>query len=137
MAFNFDKKIREFKSLKKDLPVKIGNIAKNHYVKSFRDQGFTDEKLNPWASRKRPSRSDKRNRGNRAILIKSGQLRRSIRVGRATFNRIEVGSYGIKYARFHNRGEGNLPVRKFVGSSQVMNQKIIMKIRKEVKDIFK
>ncbi len=137
MSFNFKGKIKEFQRLKRTIPRQVGNIAKNHYLKSFRDQGFTDKTLSPWARRKRPNRSDRRTRRNRAILVDKGHLRRSIRVGAASFQRIEVGSFGIKYARFHNKGEGKLPERKFVGASAVMNEQIRRKLRKEVKSIFK
>jgi len=123
--------------MKGSLPRQVGNIAKNHYLKAFRDQGFTDDRLNPWKRRKRPSSSDRRNRGRRAILVNRGHLKRSIRVGAASFDRVEVGSYGIKYAKFHNKGEGKLPERKFVGASKVMNEQIRRKIRREIKNILK
>lgn len=137
MGFNFKQKIAKFKTQNKKLPVAIGAIAKSHYLKSFRDQGFTDDTLSPWDVRKRPNRSDRRNKANRAILVDKGHLRRSIRVVRATWNRVEVGSTGIKYARFHNRGEGRLPKRQFVGASRALNRKISNRIRRDTKNIFR
>lgn len=137
MAFNFDQKIREIKRLKLSLPIQVGNIAKNHYLKSFRDGGFTDSTFNPWEKRKTKNSSDRRNRANRAILVDSGALARSIRVGRATWNTIEVGSYGIPYASYHNKGEGNQPERKFVGPSKAMSREIRQKIKKEIKKTLK
>ncbi len=137
MGFNFKKKIAKFKATKKKLPVAVGAIAKSHYLKSFRDQGFTDNTLSPWAKRKRPNRSDRRNKANRAILVNRGHLRRSIRVVRAKWNRIEVGSTGIKYAKYHNQGKGRLPKRQFVGASKVMNRKIRARIRKDIKKTLK
>lgn len=133
MAFNFKNKIKEIKRLKSTLPVKIGNIAKNHYLKSFRDGGFTDKTLNPWKKRTTKNSSDRRNSASRAILVDSGALKGSIRVGRATWNTIEVGSYGIPYASYHNKGEGNQPQRKFIGSSHAMNKEIRAKIKTEIK----
>lgn len=137
MGFNFKQKIARFKANKKTLPVAIGAMAKSHYLKSFREEGFTDDSYSPWAKRKRASSSDKRNKGRRGLLVNRGHLRRSIRVVRATWNRVEVGSTGIKYARFHNRGDGKLPKRQFVGASRSLNRKIIKRIRKDTKNIFK
>lgn len=137
MAFNFKTKIARFKAEQKRLPVVIGAIAKSHYLESFRNEGFTDKVLSPWASRKTKNRSDRNNRAKRGLLVDKGHLRRSIRVVRATWARVEVGSTGIKYARFHNRGEGKQPKREFVGRSAVLNNKISLRIRRETKNIFK
>ena len=109
MAFNFKRKIARFKANKKKLPVAIGAIAKSHYLKAFRAEGFTDDVYSPWKARTTKNKSDRRNKARRGLLVNRGHLRRSIRVVRATFNRVEVWSTGIKYARFHNRGEGKLP----------------------------
>jgi hypothetical protein len=59
MAFNFEQKIQELKRARSTLPIIIGNMAKRHFVKSFRDGGFTDEAFNPWQSRKRSDRNQK------------------------------------------------------------------------------
>lgn len=136
MAFNFKKKIARFKANKKKLPVVIGAAMKRHYLKSFREGGFTDAAFSPWAKRTTRNRSDKRNKRTRGLLVDKGHLRRSVRVVRATWNRVEVGSTGIKYARFHNRGEGQ-PKRMFVGSSRVLNANIGKRIRRETKNIFR
>lgn len=119
------------------LPIRVGNVAKTHFLKSFTDEGFTDKTLSPWTKRKRLSRSDKNSRRRRGLLINKGHLRRSIKVGKSSFSRIEIGSYGIKYARFHNQGIGKMPKRQFIGKSYVMNQLIRRKIRTAVKDVFK
>lgn len=136
MGFNFKKKIARFKANKKKLPVAIGALAKSHYLASFRNEGFTDTTLSPWAGRKRGNRSDRNNKARRGLLVDKGHLRHSIRVVRATWNRIEAGSTGIKYARFHNRGEGQ-PKRQFVGRSVVLNNKIRNRIRRDTKNIFR
>ena len=137
MAFNFKKHIARFKASKRKLPIAIGAMAKSHYLGSFRNEGFTDKTLDPWASRKTKNRSDRRNRAKRGLLVDKGHLRRSIKVKKASFSRIEVGSVGIKYARYHNRGEGKQTKRQFVGRSQVLNEKIRRRIRKDTKLIFK
>lgn len=136
MPFNFKRKIAKFKASKKKLPVAVGALAKSHFLKSFRDEGFTDQTLSPWVARTSKNKGDRRNRAKRGLLVNRGHLRRSIRVVRANWNRIEVGSTGIKYARFHNRGEGQ-PKRQFVGKSAVLNNKIRNRIRRDTKNIFK
>lgn len=119
--------------MKRKLPKQVARIAEDHFLKAFKEEGFTDKSYDPWQARARKTRADRRTGRRRAILVQSGALRRSIRVGRATWNRIEVGSYGIPYAKYHNQGEGKLPVRKFVGPSYRMREKIRAKIRQELK----
>lgn len=78
----------------------MGNDALNHFEASFRNQGFTDESLVKWKPRKRTERS---RGGFRAILTKTGRLRRSLR-------RFKIGQYAIRiatnvpYATIHNEG---------------------------------
>lgn len=136
MPFNFKRKIARFKTNQKKLPVAIGALAKSHFLKSFRDEGFTDKTYSPWASRSTKNRSDRNNKARRGLLVNRGHLRRSIRVVRANWNRIEVGSTGIKYAKFHNQGEGQKK-RQFVGRSAVLNAKIGNRIRRDTKNIFR
>lgn len=138
MAFNFEQKIKEFQRLKSNLPAQVGNIAKRHFVESFRNQGFTDATFDPWAARKTSDKSDRssRNRNKpRAILVKTGHLRGSIRVRVANFNSIEIGAYGVNYARFHNNGGGKMPKRQFIGRSRSLTRKIKAKISQEINKI--
>lgn len=136
MGFNFKRKIAKFKAANKTLPVAIGAMAKSHYLESFRKEGFTDQVFSPWAGRSTKNRSDRRNKARRGLLVDKGHLRRSIRVVRATWSRVEVGSTGIKYAKYHNKGEGQ-PKRQFVGSSATLNRKIGKRIRRDIKNVLK
>lgn len=86
----------------------IGVEAVNHYTASFRRQGFTDASLVPWQPRK----------GNkdpgRAILVKTGKLRRAIRILRQTDTQLVVGvnPTEVPYAGGHNSGySGTVTVR--------------------------
>lgn len=86
----------------------MGTDAKNHFVKSFRNQGFTDENLRRWKARKGEisggiAKVSKKSKGSRAILVKSGDLRRSIRVVNKTINKVVLGS-DLPYAQLHNDG---------------------------------
>lgn len=76
----------------------MGTEAKNHFTMSFRNQGFTDASLQRWKERKR----NKKGIG-RAILVKSGDLRRSIRIVSKNHTHVIIGS-DLPYARVHNDG---------------------------------
>ena len=127
-------KIEAFQRFEKNVPKRVGNIALNHFLKSWDDEAFSDstEGSSPWAKRKKEVTP------RRGLLIGKGtaHLKKSMKVERpATFKRIAVGSYGIKYAQFHNRGTSRLPKRQFVGASKMLNRKIMLLIRNELKRI--
>lgn len=91
-------KLQKMEAFKSTFPVEAGNIAVNHFVKSFRDQGFTDTSRMQWKPRKGGKDP------NRAILVKSGALRRSIKRGATSWNRTVIASVGVDYAKIHNEG---------------------------------
>jgi phage gpG-like protein len=130
---NFKAIKRKVKQVKATTPKLIGGIAVEHFKRSFRDGGFTDDRLSPWKPRKRGNKADKATGRRRAILVDSGDLRRSIRTRAFSFTRIIVGSYGTAYAGRHNRGLDRMPKRQFIGSSHKMNLKIRLLIRKRFK----
>ena len=118
----------------------IGQIALNHFTKSFRDQGFTDESLQAWKPRKRVRG---RNDEGRAILVKTGALRRSLRKTNIGKYRVRISS-NLPYSRVHNdglragRGKGfTMPKRQFAGKSATMDRKIRNKIHRRIRKIFK
>lgn len=108
------------------LPKKLGNEAVNHFKDNWRKQGFDDQVVNPWKNRKRLD-------AGRAILVKSGRLRRSFTVNIEGVNRIYVVNptpYGI----YHNYGTKRLPQRKFMGRSRNLDEKsgvLIMRMMKQ------
>lgn len=117
----------------------MGVIAVNHFTNSFREQGFTDEAFTAWKPRKRTERS---RLGKRAILVKSGRLRRSLRSRRKGSLSVVI-STDVPYAQVHNdglrsgRGKGfKMPKRQFIGYSGKMNRKIIAKFDAQLKRIF-
>ena len=117
-----------------DFIVVMGVEAKNHFQKSFSDGGFTDRTLERWEARK----SNRNNRG-RAILVKTGNLRRSIRVVSRTLQSITIGS-DLIYADVHNEGlrvRGHkMPKRQFVGNSYKLNMLLQKKLNLIFKRIF-
>jgi phage gpG-like protein len=147
MSFNEARKIlADLKRFESQLPAvvsEMGAIGQNHFVKSFQKQGFENVTLEKWKPRK-SNRAD-RGKPNRAILVKSGALRRSIR-------RIAIGKYGynivsdLPYAKIHNDGLTGraygkhlfkMPKRQFMGFSAKMNNKIERMIDRYVKKVFK
>lgn len=146
---NVRKAIRAIKRMESDLGRTIATDAKNHFKGSFRKQGFTDRSLEKWAKRKRQTARDRRRvsrlkargktprfPGGRAILVEFGAMRRSVRIHRANFKLVRVGSIGIPYSGFHNRGErGFKPIRRFVGKSHVLNRKIRRRITTATKRV--
>lgn len=93
------------KALAGTVPKRLGNDAQRHFMNSFRNQGFTDERLVLWPKLKTP-----RTIGGRVvqgrILKGRGLLMNSIRVVRANWNSIVVAAGGphVPYARIHNEG---------------------------------
>ena len=127
--------VRQFTGLMKA----IGNIAVNEAKENFRRQGYMDRSLKPWKPRK------KRDEG-RAILVKSGALRRSIRRISVSNKRVTIGSKGkpAVYAGVHNaglkagRGKGFImPKRQFLGPSHTTDKRIVNLIKKKIKKGFK
>jgi len=63
-------------------------------------------------------------------LVKTGKLRRSIKVSRANWTRVVVGSYGVAYAQIHNEG-GEISKS---ASSTVIHFKRVDELRKMSKN---
>lgn len=83
------------------LPAIAGAIVVKHSDQAFRDQGWTDHTLQEWTPR---ASEDAKDRAKlRHILIKTGRLRRSVRVIQATLQGVIVGT-DVPYARIHNEG---------------------------------
>ena len=124
--WKIEKKLKAFETMKRTLPKQAGNVAKNHFLDSFEKEAFSYDSVgsDPWEKRKRKTKQDKRTGKRRKLLVQSGALRRSIRVKSANWKAIRVGSYGIKYATYHNNGTSTLPQRQFIGKSLVMERKI-------------
>lgn len=81
------------------LPQAIADAARNFFVDSFTKQGWdTGHGIKKWKPRKKAE-----GRRRRAILVKSGRLRKSIRIRRATFRRITIAAEA-PYAAAHNFG---------------------------------
>ena len=82
------------------LPKVVGVIATQHFTEGFRRGGFVDKTFEPWKPRKNDKPKDK----GRAILVKTGSLRKAIRVIESNPKRVVVGVTDIPYAKLHNEG---------------------------------
>lgn len=120
-------KLKKMEGFKKTFPTEAGNMAVNFFVDSFRKQGFEDKTILKW----KPRKSKKDNAG-RAILVKTGALRRSIRRGYTSWARTVISSLGLAYAKAHNYGEGRMPKRQFMGHSDKLDREITTKMKQKV-----
>lgn len=108
---NLIQQLAAFRQFKDAFPRYVGNIAVNFYKDSFRRQGFINQGgLERWPGRKGKGK----NKLKRAILVKSGRLRRSPRIIRTGLGYVVVGS-DVPYARIHNEG-GRIQATQKVGS---------------------
>lgn len=123
--FDISKKINALKRLKRTLPIAIANDMVNFSLDAFRKQGWTNVKLEKWAPRRGGD-------NGRALLVKSGALRRSIRPKAVSFSKVEIGS-SLSYALEHNIGSKGQIKRQFIGASYVLLLRIKHKINQAVK----
>lgn len=100
-SFKFTITKRLFAQQKRTLPKVLGNQAKNHFLEGFRTGGGQTDK-GRWKPRRFSTDKTRRNL-RRGILVKTGKLRRSIRVTIATFRLTKVAT-NLKYAATHNFG---------------------------------
>lgn len=87
------------KTAMRTLPKVLGNEAVNWSKESFNRQGFLDETTQLWPGRKK----NKGRNANKAILVQSGRLRRSIRIISSTETSVIIGT-DVPYAKVHNYG---------------------------------
>lgn len=133
-----------------DFVTVMGVEAKKHFVSSFRNQGFTDETLKRWQSRKGEVSGfgvSRRSAGSRAILIGkgSGDLKKSISIKAKSYNSITVGS-DLPYAQIHNDGlygkawgkyRFKMPKRQFIGHSRKLIDLLRNKLDVRIQNVFK
>ncbi|MDO5106128.1 phage virion morphogenesis protein [Capnocytophaga sp.] len=94
-----------------ELPVILGEEVVNFSLENFDKQAWQGETEKPWAKRKNPTKWGKRDEEKRAILVKTGAGRRSIRVVRTEQYKVFIGAGGevAPYMRLHNYGfQGNV-----------------------------
>jgi phage gpG-like protein len=80
-----------------------GKEAVRHFRDNFRKGGFLDKNLERWKPRKKNRDDANRKKGRRALLVQSGDLRRSIRIINTGQRFVVIGT-DVKYANIHNEG---------------------------------
>lgn len=131
--FNFKGIEKKARTTLENAMVEIGNAAKSFFVENFRKQGFDDKNVERWQPRKK---ADKR--AGRAILVKTGDLRRSIIRNPANRASLSVKiSTDLVYAARHNNGLKGMPKRQFMGDSYNLNERIKKIIVKRLDNTFK
>uniref|UniRef100_UPI0032169844 phage virion morphogenesis protein n=1 Tax=uncultured Draconibacterium sp. TaxID=1573823 RepID=UPI0032169844 len=94
---NLNRLKNKYKQTIERLPPKLGATAVRYIHENFTKQGYVDQGVRKWKKRK-----SKKHQG-RAVLIKSGALRRDIRVRRTTKTYAVVGT-SLPHANIHNQG---------------------------------
>ena len=117
--FNFKGIEKKARTTLENAMVEIGNSAKSFFVENFRKQGFDDKNVDKWKPRKKKTYLTKSGKvkddTNRAILVKTGDLRRSIIRNPANRAALSVKiSTDIPYAQIHNDG-GEIKKEGFKG----------------------
>ncbi len=108
--YSFRQVAMNYHRVRNQLPGVLGTVAVNYFKDSFKRQGWRDRYLQPWKKR---APGTKNNRG-RAILVRSGRLRNSIRILESNPRRVVVGT-AVPYAEAHNEGfNGTVQVRAHV-----------------------
>jgi phage gpG-like protein len=131
--FNFKGIEKKARTTLENAMVEIGNSAKSFFVENFRKQGFDNKSVERWQPRKK---ADKR--AGRAILVKTGDLRRSIIRNPANRAALSVKiSTDLVYAARHNDGLKGMPKRQFMGDSYNLNERIKKIIVKRLDKTFK
>lgn len=115
--FNFKEVEAKVRRTLENSIVEVGNTAKNFFVENFRKQGFDDKTVEKWQKRKkveRKGRGSKKSaaelgtvrsvKSGRAILVKTGDLRRSIiRIPNRSALNVKIQT-DLPYAKIHNEG---------------------------------
>lgn len=139
--FGLKKKIENLRKMKRTLPIKIANQARNFFVGRWEDQAWDDRGKTPWERRKRETpKSEGKN-----ILVSSGTLRRAVRnsIRDVSWDKIRL-VVDLPYAKIHNDGGPGIafgkhpftmPRRRFMGQSLTLSKLQIDTIKQELAKI--
>lgn len=100
-SVNFARMLRAYNRFRSRAPRFIGTVAVKHFKQSWRRQAWLNDsgRRERWKPRQR-RRGDRSRRGT---LVKTGRLRRSIRITSVSSHQVRVGT-SVHYARIHNEG---------------------------------
>lgn len=111
-----------------NLMKKNAEIAKNFFIQSFENKGFTDTNLEAWEQDEDSTKGE--------LMVKTGNLKNSIRVENVENNSVEVTS-DVPYAKFLNDGTSRTTSRKFIGKSAKLEELIMKNVSDIVNKILK
>lgn len=135
----------------------IAGIAIEHFRESFRNEGFTDEKLNPWqeVERRKPESAWYGHSGQtgkfslarttaKILTGETGHLYNAFNytrtkegiIVRNTAPYARVHQYGLK-AKIYGKKEFTMPKRPFMGQSKQMMDEIKTEITNDIEKILK
>lgn len=99
--FGFASVQKNILKTKQVLPVLLANQAQTFFVDSWKKQGWEDGSVSLWKNRKDKGKKSQ----GRAILVKSGKLRRAVgqSIRLKSFDRIQL-VVALPYAAVHNDG---------------------------------
>lgn len=126
----------------RELPIKIGGMAKDHFQDNFRKGGFVNGGLKKWKPAKRTGQGKKADGRYGTLLSSRNHLYNSIDYvpGDA---KVTIQNK-VPYAAVHNeglkagRGKGfTMPKRQFIGESKELTDKIKNKIETEIDKIIR
>lgn len=121
------KQIRELEAAQVPMMKKIGEVARIFFIDTFNKKGFTDKNFEAWEKDENPSNE---------LLVRTGDLKRSIRVSEISEKKVTISS-DIAYATFINDGTSRMPARKFMGDSALLSTMVEKEIDNTIKKIFK
>lgn len=124
----------KIKNIFAKMPDVVGSIAVDVTMDSFTTEQFQDAGSQKWAPRKNDKEAGKPRDKRRALLVDSGDLRRSIDY-ESRPGEVALGT-DVKYAQRHNEGLKGMPQRQFMGESSVMDKRVEDWMDKEVEKVF-
>lgn len=128
------------------VPKLMGRVVLEESADNFRRQGYENDAGNvvPWAPREREDRIRGRRRRDgtrgpsrpnprqRAILVKTGRLRRSVRVTATTKTSVTIGS-DVEYAQAQQEGNARgLKPRPFITAGKTVRDKLTRKLATDI-----
>ena len=138
ISSNMAIKVRRMKA---DLPDAIGFMAKQHFQGNFTRQGFDDQK---WKDVKRRTTGKGRDKTRAILSGRTGRLKKSIHVEKATWSKVVIATDRLPYAQIHNEGgragrglKSVIPQRKYMGDSPILLARINKLITSTIDKAFK
>jgi phage gpG-like protein len=120
-------KLARINRLLKRLPRDVGNEALLFFLNQFKKEETPEGKS--WPRRKENGEGVRDSR--RGLLVKSGRLRKSIRLTKVTSNSVTIGT-NTPYAKYHNEGTERIPQRQFIGKSAALNRRLQRMIKAKI-----